>query len=73
MVLTEQGFYVCHNGGSIIQYFDLSAGGNLYNGQQFVERFDTKDEAVQRVNDLANDEKYFDEHFEIKLPEMPNN
>jgi len=45
----------------------------LYNGQQFVERFDTKDEAVQRVNDLANDEKYFDEHFEIKLPEMPNN
>jgi predicted sulfurtransferase len=73
MILTEEGFYVCHNAGSIIQYFDLSTGGKLYNGQQFVERFDTKDEVAQRINELANDEKYFDEHFEIKSPETPNN
>ena len=73
MVLTEIGFYVCHNGGSIIQYFDLSTGGKLYNGQEFVERFDTKDEVVQRINELANDEKYFNEHFEIKSPELTNN
>jgi hypothetical protein len=67
MVLTEQGFYVCHNGGSIIQYFDLSDGGKLHNGQEFVEMFNTKDEAIARVNELADDETYFDEHFVVKI------
>ncbi len=71
MVLTEQGFYVCHNGGLTIQYFDLSNGGKLYNGQQFVEMFNTKNEAIFRVNELADDETYFDEHFVIKEPRRP--
>lgn len=70
MVLTEQGFYVCHNGGSTIHYFDLSDGGKLYNGLEFVEMFNTKDEAIARVNELADDETYFDEHFVVKIPKQ---
>ena len=72
MILTEQGFYVCHNGGSTIQYFDLSTGGKLYNGQQFFEIYDTKDEAIDRVNELADDETYFINNFIIKEPQRPN-
>jgi len=71
MILTEQGFYVCHNGGSIIQYFDLSNGGKLYSGLEFVERYDTKNEAIAKVNELADDDTYFDEHFVIKEPRRP--
>lgn len=65
--LTEQKHYVCHNGGLVIQYFDLSIGGKLYNGLEFVEKFDTLDEAKSRINELANDEEYFDKHFVINL------
>lgn len=68
MVLTELGFYVCHDGGVTIQYFDLSDGGKLYNALEFVEMFNSKDEAVARINELADDDTYFDEHFVVKQP-----
>lgn len=68
LVREEIGYYVSHDGGSIIQYFDLSQGGKLYASLEYVEMFNSKDEAIERVNELAGDDSYFDEHFVIEQP-----
>lgn len=68
-VIQEQGYYVCHNGNGIIQYFDLSNGGKLYPALENVELFATKQEAVDRVNELAGNSNYFADNFE--KPEQP--
>lgn len=65
---TEQGYYVCHDGGNTIHYIDLSNGGVMSTGQEFVEMFNTEQEAIERINELADDATYFDEHFAIKAP-----
>jgi hypothetical protein len=62
MILQEAGYYVCYDGGPTIQYFDLSEGGKLYNGLEFHEMFNTFEEAKARVNELADDDDYFDTH-----------
>lgn len=73
MILTEQLFYVCHNGGSVIQFFDLTSGGKLYNALEFVETFSNLEDAIARINELGNSENYFEDHFSIKLPQPPTN
>jgi hypothetical protein len=60
---TTDKYILCHDGIDIIHCILLKEGNNLSTGLEFVEEFVTKEEVKTRVNELTNDENYFDSNF----------
>lgn len=54
---------ICHNGTDVIHCVHVKQGNVLVTGQPIVEQFDTLEEAKLRINEIANDESYFDSNF----------
>jgi len=63
-ITTEvEKFIVCHNNADVIHYVNLKPGNTLSTSQEFVEEFTDLEAAKNRVNELANDENYFNDNF----------
>lgn len=56
-------YVLCHNGGEIIHCILLKKNNSLDTSLEFVEEFASKEEVKTRINELANDENYFDNNF----------
>lgn len=57
-------YVICHNNADVIHCVHVRQGNVLVTGQPNVEQFDTLEEAKLRVNEIANDESYFDSNFD---------
>lgn len=57
-------YVICHNNTDVIHCVHVRQGNVLVTGQPNVEQFDTLEEAKLRVNEIANDESYFDSNFD---------
>lgn len=63
-ITTEiEKFIVCHNNGDVIHYVNLQPGNTLSTSQEFVEEFLDLESAKNRINEIANDDTYFDNNF----------
>ena len=60
---TIDKYIVCHNGNDIIHLVNLKEGNKLVTGQKFIEEFSTLEDAKKRINEIANNEDYFNENF----------
>lgn len=63
IIAKKEIFVVCHNGVDIIHFIELQNGNKLSTSQKFVEEFSTLEEAKKRINELSNNQNYFDENF----------
>lgn len=59
-------YVICHNNADVIHCVHVRQGNVLVTGQSNVEQFDTLEEAKLRVNEIANDESYFDSNFDLE-------
>lgn len=59
-------YVICHNNADVIHCVHVKQGNVLVTGQPNVEQFDTLEEAKLRVNEIANDESYFDSNFDLE-------
>ena len=57
-------YVICHNNADIIHCVHIRQGNILATGQPIVEQFDTLEQLKQRVNEIANDESYFELNFD---------
>lgn len=57
-------YVICHNDADIIHCVHVRKGNVLVTGQPIVEQFDTIEQLKQRVNEIANDESYFELNFD---------
>ena len=63
-ITTEvEKFIVCHNNADVIHYVNLKPGNTLLTGQEFIEEFLNLEAAQNRINELANDQEYFNNNF----------
>lgn len=57
-------YVICHNNADVIHCVHVKQGNVLVTGQPNVEQYNTLEEAKLRVNEIANDESYFDSNFD---------
>ena len=64
IISETESHVVCYDNLGTIHYVVINKGNILQTGLPFVDKFDTKEEAVSKVNLIANDENYFLNNFE---------